>query len=465
MRYISTRGGTEPLSFLDAVLVGQAPDGGLLIPEFIPNVRSRIEEWRSLSYQELAFELFACFLDDLPEADLKDIIDQSYGCFDDPRITPLVRVGEHSILELFHGPTLAFKDIGLQLLGNIFEYALTVKNSPALNILCATSGDTGGAAVSAIQGKGRMTVTVLCPKDGPSRSQRLQMTTASDANVHNLILNGTFDDCQRIVKGIFSDTRFKQTHRLGAVNSVNWVRILGQIVYYFYAWLRLEIEPSDSVVFVVPTGNFGNSFACHTAREMGLPVKQLLVATNQNSVLKTFFNTGSYRRHPVSKTLSPAMDIQVSSNIERYIHAYFKGDSTKVRQFFENFDRQQRVAVNNGVAVSQFIRGISVNDTQTLDTIESVWQKHQYMLDPHTAVGVTAAKKANLPASTPVVCLATAHPAKFSETLERALGEENRPRSDSLARLDALPERFLEMEPEQTAVMDYIRQTVDPQKP
>lgn len=461
MHYISTRGQVDPIPFLDTVLVGQAADGGLLVPERIPNVSAQLDQWRGLSYQQLACELLGCFTSDIPPDLLLDLVNKSYTNFTQPQIAPVAKIGNRYILELFHGPTLAFKDVGLQLLGNLFEYALAAKGQRRLNILCATSGDTGSAAIAGVKGKDGISITVLYPHERPSRLQRLQMTTTLEPNVHCLAVKGSFDDCQAIVKSIFNDANFKQKHAIGAVNSINWARILGQIVYYFYAYFQVTSDRQQQVVFSIPTGNFGNSLACHIATKMGLPVANIIVATNDNNILANLFNDGIYRRGRVQDTLSPSMDIQLASNIERYLYSHFDNDPVRVRQFFQNFTDQQQAQVNkNGFDrfIDPLIRGCSVDTQATLSTMKSVWHEYQYMLDPHTAVGVAASQHVDLPADTPVICVATAHPAKFPDTIELALGalENSNACHTSLKNIAKLPEKYTEIPADQAAVMEHI---------
>ncbi|MFM8354036.1 MAG: threonine synthase, partial [Gammaproteobacteria bacterium] len=317
MRYVSTRGQTPPMGFCDAVLTGLAPDGGLLLPETIPDVRDRLAHWRTLDYVGLARELIALYVDDIPRPVLDDLIIRAYATFDHPAVAPLVRVGDLHVLELFHGPTLAFKDVALQLLGRLFEYVLAERGEH-LNILGATSGDTGSAAIAGVRGQRDIDIFIMYPEGRVSELQELQMTTVADANVHCLSVAGSFDDCQNLMKTLFGDLGFKRDYHLGAVNSVNWARVLAQVVYY--AWASLQFPAGQPVRFAVPTGNFGNVFAGYVAKRMGLPVGQLLVATNENDILSVFFNTGVYARGPVRFTITPAMDIQVASNFERYLY-------------------------------------------------------------------------------------------------------------------------------------------------
>jgi threonine synthase len=328
MKYISTRGGIQPISFKDAVIMGLATDGGLLLPESYPTVsHAELSAWRSLSYQQLAFEIISRYVDDIPAADLKQLIHRSYATFVHPEVTPLVRQNGVWILELFHGVTLAFKDVALQLLGNIFEYILAERQE-RLNIIGATSGDTGSAAIHGVRGKKGINIFILHPYGKTSPVQAMQMTTVTDDNVHNIAIRGTFDDCQNIIKTLFNDLEFKEKYSMGAVNSINWARVLAQVVYYFYAWLRVKETGDEPVCFSVPTGNFGDIFAGYVAKRMGLPIEKLLLATNENNILTRFINDGDYSLVDVVATVSPSMDIQVASNFERYLYHLF-GDKPK----------------------------------------------------------------------------------------------------------------------------------------
>lgn len=422
MKYVSTRGQTDPMPFTDAGLTGLAPDGGLLIPESIPDLSRELERWTDLSYADLAFEVFLRFTD-LPEATLRGMVDQAYATFRHPETTPLVRAGDLRVLELFHGPTLAFKDVAMQFLARFFEHALEERDL-RLNILGSTSGDTGSAAIHGVRGKSRVNIFMMHPDGRTSPIQALQMTSVLDENVFNLAIDGTFDDCQRIMKTLFADVPFKQKHALGAVNSVNWVRVMAQIVYYLHAGLRvLRQDGASSVQFSVPTGNFGNILAGYYASQMGLPVSRLILATNENDILARFFQTGEYACGQVAHTLSPSMDIQVASNFERYLHALLDGDSASVRQRMETFSAEKSIDLSDRQdhPVRRLFAATRVDTETTLATLRKTWENHGMILDPHTAVGVAAGEALRLPGD-PLVCLATAHPAKFTDAIERAIG-------------------------------------------
>ena len=425
MKYISTRGGMAPLGFQDAVMTGLAPDGGLILPEKLPEVGSLLEEWAELSYTELAFEVIRLFATDIPEADLAELISDSYATFDTPEVAPLVEVGDFQILELFHGPTLAFKDVALQFLGNLFGYILEQRGGK-LNILGATSGDTGSAAIHGVRGKANINIFVMHPEGRTSPLQEKQMTSVLDENVFNLAVDGTFDDCQNIMKSIFSDVAFKEKHSLGSVNSVNWARVLAQMVYYFYATFRtLEKTGAKAVQFSVPTGNFGDILAGYLAQKMGLPIQKLILATNENDILSRFFNSGIYGRTEVVPTLSPSMDIQVASNFERYLYYKVGEDTQKLTDLMAHFQEKGSLAVElNADGEVDSLFGAGRGDSEaTLATIKKYYEKYDYVLDPHTAVGVYVAEKFQS-LEVPTVCLATAHPAKFTQAIVDAIGQE-----------------------------------------
>ena len=423
MRYISTRGQSEPRGFCDAVMTGLAPDGGLLIPESIPDLSADIPRWGALAYEELAFEIIRRFAD-LPEEDLRGLMGRSCGAFRHPEITPSVKVGPVHILELFHGPTLAFKDIALQFLSRLFEHILRERET-CLNILGATSGDTGSAAIHGVRGRERIQVFMMHPRGRVAPLQERQMTTVLDGNVFNLAVDGTFDDCQRLMKETFGDLPFKDRHHLGAVNSVNWARVLTQVVYYVYAALRVREETGASRVrFAVPTGNFGDILAGWYAIRLGAPISRLVLATNENDILARFFATGAYRAGRVVKTISPSMDIQVASNFERYLYYRLGGDPERLRRHMAGFARDGAltVPVREGEPVDpEIVAGAGDTET-TLAAIRSYHQRYGVVLDPHTAVGVRVCERW-LDDEEPMICLATAHPAKFGDAIRRAIGE------------------------------------------
>ena len=440
-------------------MMGLATDGGLLLPEFLPAADGKtIAGWQDLSFTQLAGEIFRLFIDDIPSEQLDALIRRSYASFSHPEITPLVKKGDLYILELFHGPTLAFKDVALQFLGNVFEYILQ-RTGGRMNIVGATSGDTGSAAIYGVRGKERINIFILHPYKRVSPIQELQMTTVTDPNVFNLAIRGTFDDGQSIVKAIFNDIPFKEKYHLGAVNSINWARILAQVVYYVYAWLRVrKDQQSDVVDFAVPTGNFGDIFAGYIARNM-LPagsIRKLILATNENDLLTRFVNQGDYSVSKVVATSSPSMDIQVASNFERYLYYLYNGDPARTRQDIEQFARSGRLGFNGDQLriIQAAFASKSVSENETIGMIKRFYNEHGSLLDPHTAVGVNAAENCRS-GEIPVVCLATAHPAKFGDAVRRAIGREP-DLPPGLQGLAARESRCEILDPETKAVQDYI---------
>ena len=459
MKYISTRGDIDPVGFKQAVMMGLARDGGLLLPESIPDVTERLQEWSGLSYVELAFEVMNLFTD-LPECDLKAVIEKSYSTFRDDEITPLVEVGGIHILELFHGPTLAFKDLALQFLGNIFEYILEEEDQ-YMNIIGATSGDTGSAAIYGVRGMERIKIFVMHPDGLVSPVQKAQMTSVLDDNIFNLAVDGTFDDCQAILKELFNDLEFKDKHSLGSINSINWARILAQVVYYFYAGLQaMKKSDSETVRFSVPTGNFGDIFAGYIASKMGLPISKLILATNENDILARFFNSGRYYMDSVNATISPSMDIQIASNFERYLYYWLGEDSEKLKELMGQFAETGDISVElggNDTVDSLFIAG-SGDTKATLATIKQFYNEYSYLLDPHTAVGVYVGLQHK--GDDPLVCLSTAHPAKFGGAIKDALGED-KAYHPVLAALAGLPMRCESIPNSVNSVREYVEQRVD----
>ncbi len=426
MHYISTRGGISPIPFKEAVMMGLATDGGLLLPESLPRVSPEaLKSWHTASFQQLATAIFRLFIGDIPAAEIDRLVSRSYATFRHPEITPLVRQDNLFILELFHGPTLAFKDVALQFLGNVFEYILEETGS-RMNILGATSGDTGSAAIYGVRGKERINIFILHPHKRVSPIQELQMTTVTDPNVFNLALRGTFDDGQAIVKAIFNDIPFKKKYHLGAINSINWARILAQVVYYVYAWVRVKkATGAAGVDFAVPTGNFGDIFAGYIARSL-LPkgtIRKLILATNENNLLTRFVTQGDYSVSEVVATSSPSMDIQIASNFERYLYYLYGCDAARTKASFEEFGRRGSLRFDGELlrTIGNDFASKSVSENETLEMIKTFYEEHDYLLDPHTAVGVSAAMACRS-ASTPIVCLATAHPAKFGDAVTRAIG-------------------------------------------
>lgn len=458
MKYVSTRGLSEPLDFTDAGLGGLATDGGLLVPASLPDLSGELDRLAGLSYADLAFEVFLRFTD-IPEGDLRGLVDRAYATFRHPETAPTVRLGDRFVLELFHGPTLAFKDMAMQFLAQFFEYALEQRDE-RLNILGSTSGDTGSAAIHGVRGKSRMNIFMMHPEGRTSPVQALQMTSVLDSNVFNLAVDGTFDDCQRIMKTLFADVPFKQRYQLGAVNSVNWVRVMAQMVYYLYSGLRvLRQENASAVQFSVPTGNFGNILAGYYASRMGLPVSRLILATNENDILARFVQTGVYELGRVSHTVSPSMDIQVASNFERFLYALTGEDAAETRGAMAAFGEAGRLDLRGRSAhpALKLFAAESVDTARTLATVREAEARHGMVLDPHTAVGVAAGDDLRRQED-PLVCLATAHPAKFTDAIVQAIGREpHHPVLDALADAETRCER---MPNDVEAVREYLVNTL-----
>ena len=457
MKYQSTRGQVRDIPFKQAVMMGLAEDGGLLLPESIPQLTpGDLDALSMLAYPELAFQVMSYFIEDIPAADLKSMIDRAYASFTHREITPVVHKDGLFILELFHGPTLAFKDVALQFLGNLFEYLLA-ETGEHMNILGATSGDTGSAAIYGVRGKQNINIFILHPSKKVSPVQELQMTTVTDANVFNLAIKGTFDDGQQIVKETFGDLDFKRKHALGAVNSINWARVLAQVVYYFYAWGQVRKETgSHKVSFSVPTGNFGDIFAGYIAKRMGLPIEKLLLATNANNILSRFVIDGDYSVGDVHPTHSPSMDIQNASNLERYLFYLYREDSKQLTAAMQQFSKTGKLAFTSEqiAEVNQIFISASVDNEQTLATIRDFYEATGYVLDPHTATGVKAGKQLS-GGENPVICLATAHPAKFPDAVNQAIGK-NPERPASLDGLESREKRCEMIEAKTTVVKDYL---------
>lgn len=420
--YISTRGETPPKSFTNVLLAGLAPDGGLFLPETWPQIGAgEIADFAKRPYAEVAHTILKRFVGrSFSDAELKADIDAAYAQFDDPQIAPLVEIGPQLfLLELFHGPTLAFKDIALQILGRLFSRALKKRGGRA-TIVAATSGDTGSAAIAALGSLKNIELFVLHPKGRISEVQRLQMTTSPHKNVHNIALEGTFDDAQAIVKALFADKDFAKRTSVTAVNSINFVRIAAQSVYYFTAAARLGVAP----IFVVPTGNFGDVFAGEAAMRMGLAIEKLIVATNANDIVARALNEGVYSAGTVKATLSPSMDIQIASNFERALFEACGRDAVWVREAMTAFTRNKKLVLPEAVrsAFDERYGAYACDDSRTLATMAALHRSSGKLVDPHTAVALAAAEEVKHEAEGPVVVLSTAHPAKFPEAVGRATG-------------------------------------------
>lgn len=464
MQNISTRGGCAPMPFSQTLLGGLAPDGGLFLPEAYPRVSNQeLALWRTLSYPELAFEIIRRFATDIPEADLRTLVSRTYTAevFGSEDITPVktLEPGLH-ILGLSNGPTLAFKDIALQLLGNLFEYALG-RTGERLNILGATSGDTGSAAEYAMRGKRGIRVFMLSPHGRMSAFQRAQMYSLADPNIFNLAIESMFDDCQNIVKAVSNDRAFKEKHRIGTVNSINWSRLMAQVVYYFKGYFAVTRTNDQQVSFAVPSGNFGNICAGHVARCMGLPIKRLILATNENDVLDEFFRTGVYAPRKVADThttSSPSMDISRASNFERFVFDLVGRDPQVVKALWakveagESFDLSGTEHFGR-IADFGFVSGKSTHGDR-LETIRRVWERYQVEIDTHTADGLKVGLQ-NRDRGVPLVCLETALPIKFEETILEALGRK--PSCPAKFQgLEALPQHVTVMPPDVDRVKAFI---------
>jgi threonine synthase len=450
--YVSTRGNAPPRRFTEILLEGLAADGGLYVPERYPT--ADLKSWRSLSYPDLAHAILSQFMDDVPE--LERIVGATYTSqvFGAEEITPLktLEPGLH-LLGLSNGPTLAFKDIAMQLLGNLFESVLKKENA-SLNILGATSGDTGSAAEHAMRGKRGLRVFMLSPHGRMSPFQRAQMYALQDANIHNLAVKGVFDDCQDLVKEVSADRAFKTKYRIAAVNSINWARVAAQVVYYFRGYFAATKNDHEQVAFAVPSGNFGNIYAGYVARSMGLPIRKLILASNENDVLDEFFRSGRYRaRKSVVATSSPSMDISRASNFERYVFDLVGRDAARVRELYRRLDSQGEFDLPS--PNTAFVSGRSAH-ADRLRTIKSIYTKYHTMIDPHTADGVKVGLE-HRERGIALVCLETALPVKFAATLREALGREPQ-RPQAFENLERLPQRFTVLERDCAALKRYIEE-------
>ncbi len=459
LQYISTRGDAPALGFRDALLAGLARDGGLYLPETWPQLsRKEIRNLRGKSYQEVAFAVLSHFTgDEIPADALKTMIDEAYATFRHPAIAPLVQVGPNDyVLELFHGTTLAFKDVAMQLLARLMDYVLAERGERA-TIVGATSGDTGGAAIDAFAGRERTDIFILFPHGKVSPVQQRQMTTSTHANVHAVAVHGNFDDCQDLVKAMFNDVPFRESVKLSGVNSINWARIMAQVVYYFTSAIALG-APDRKVSFTVPTGNFGDIFAGYVAKRMGLPIDRLVIATNDNDILARTLKTGRYEMKPVVATTSPSMDIQISSNFERLLFESYGRDPAAVRSAMSGLRQSGSFEIQPDAlkSIRREFRAGRATQKQVAETIRTALSETGYLLDPHTATGIFVASK-NAKKHQPMVTLATAHPAKFPAAVESACGIH--PALPSwLGDLMSREEHFDLLESELKAVEAFIRQ-------
>ena len=488
-RYRTTRGGQAGVPFDAAVLQGLGHDGGLFVPETLPSFSAAaLESWRGLSYEDLAYEVMSLYIgpDDIPEPALRDIIRRSYAPFRDASLEPARHVeAEHGrvtpvrpltdgmhVLELYHGPTFAFKDVALQFLGNLFEHLLAQRPGQRITVLGATSGDTGSSAIHGLRGKANVECFIMYPEGRTSRTQELQMITVTDPNIHNIALGGTFDDCQAVVKACFNDAAFREAHSLAAVNSINWARILAQMVYYVYAYLRVTKPapagaPPPKVSFSVPTGTFGDILAGYYAKRMGLPVDQMVVATNSNDILHRFFTSGDYSlaSDGVTETVTPSMDIGVSSNFERFLFHAGGEDVDAMAGLMKRFEAEGDLKPPRALlAASQAeMDSAAVSESEILETIADVHARADgYTLDPHSAVGVAAARRTRKDPSVPMICLACAHWAKFPAATSEALGAASFGKlvvPEPLASLHTLPTRVKPLPNSLPTVQKFIEET------
>ena len=466
MRYISTRGRMPPARFCDVLLEGLAPDGGLVVPEFYPQIdRATRAKWRTLDYASLAVEVLACYCDDIPRADLERLARSTYtrAVFGTDAITPLKTLApDLYLLQLSNGPTLAFKDMAMQLLGALLEFELA-RRAQSLNILGATSGDTGSAAEYAMRGRAGISVFMLSPLGRMSAFQRAQMYSLADANIFNIAIEGVFDDCQDIVKAVAGDLEFKRRWRIGSVNSINWARVVAQVVYYFRGYFAATRGEDDPVSFCVPSGNFGNILAGWIAKQMGLPIAKLVLATNENNVLDEFLRTGRYRVRGATETLatsSPSMDISKASNFERFVFDIAGRDAEAVRELWWQLDtRGEFMLIGtpywNRVLASGFVSGSSTHSDR-LATIRSLHQSSGNIVDPHTADGIKVAREHRV-AGVPMICLETALPVKFGETIVEAIGREPE-RPAAYVGIEGRPQRCEVMPADAERIKSFIAQ-------
>ena len=421
MDYVSTRNSSNSFEFKDVFIKGLADDGGLFIPKSLHRYEKKdLHEFKNLEYTELAKKIIPPFIGDfMSEEDLSRIIDKSYSVFRKKNVVDLVKVGDRSILELFHGPTLAFKDVAMQLLGGFYEYYLSNQNEK-INIVVATSGDTGAAAIDAIKGKNNINIFVLHPNNRISKVQRRLMTTGKEKNVFNIAIEGNFDDCQNLVKAMFADKSFSNEIKMSGVNSINWARIIAQSVYYFYCYYLME-DNNKPINFSVPTGNFGDVYAGYLSKKIGLPVNKFIVATNQNDILHRAISKGTYEVEKVAETISPSMDIQLASNFERLIYDLNNHNDEKTTKAMRDIKENGKYLISeeNLNKINNHFLSSSMNENEVLNIIKNVHTKFNMILDPHTAIGYGAFDKVKLEGNN--IVLATAHPCKFPDAIEKAI--------------------------------------------
>ena len=457
MKYISTRDNNLEFSFEQVFLKGLADDGGLFIPVNIqPFSKEELDRFKKLDYTDLATEIIHPFLGSfITKESLKSLINKSYSTFREKEVVKLRKVGDLEILELFHGPTLAFKDVAMQFIGNLYEYYLE-KNNSEINIVVATSGDTGAAAIDAIKNKKNLNIFVLHPNNKISSVQRQIMTTGPAKNVFNIAIEGNFDDCQNIVKSMFADLQFSKSINMSGVNSINWARIIAQAVYYFYSYFK--INSSDKISFSVPTGNFGDVYAGYLAKKMGLPIDKLIVATNTNDILHRAISKGDYIAKKVSETISPSMDIQIASNFERLIYD-ISDKNSKITKEIMNKIKVNKYKINEKdlIKINKDFVSECINEEETLSTIKKIYNEYNLVVDPHTAIGVGALRKLNIKSRS--IVLATAHPCKFPLAIEKAINKTE-PLPDELNYILNEKEHYEILDNNVDKIKNYVKEKI-----
>jgi len=455
MKYISTRNGSKEFNFTEVFIKGLADDGGLFIPKTIPAISEQdLLRLSKLNYKDLAKEIIFLFCDETIRKDeLSNIVEKSYSKFNEKNVVKITDIGKNKILELYHGPTLAFKDIAMQFIGHLYDHHL--KNlKKKINVVVATSGDTGSAAIDAIKGKDKMNIFVLHPNNKVSSVQRKLMTTVEDKNVFNIAIDGNFDDCQNLVKSMFADNKFSNSINMSGVNSINWVRIVAQTVYYFFCYFQ-ACQINEKINFSVPTGNFGDVYAGYLSKKMGLPIDKLIVATNQNDILHRAISNGQYKAHSVVETLSPSMDIQVASNFERLIYDINDQNTDKTSKIMQSIKNEKKYLIEEKELkkIRKDFVSETISEQELLSCIKKVYENYKIIIDPHTAVGLGALKKINLAGKS--VVLSTAHPCKFPEAIKKAINIKSE-LPDNLNYILSKKENFIVMNNDIKEVKKYI---------
>jgi len=455
MKYISTRNGSKEFNFTEVFIKGLADDGGLFIPKTIPAISEQdLLRLSKLNYKDLAKEIIFLFCDEtIIKDELSNIVEKSYSKFNEKNVVKITDIGENKILELYHGPTLAFKDIAMQFIGHLYDHHL--KNlKKKINVVVATSGDTGAAAIDAIKSKDKMNIFVLHPNNKVSSVQRKLMTTVEDKNVFNIAIDGNFDDCQNLVKSMFADNKFSNFINMSGVNSINWVRIVAQTVYYFFSYFQ-TCQLNEKINFSVPTGNFGDVYAGYLSKKMGLPIDKLIVATNQNDILHRAISNGQYKAHSVVETLSPSMDIQVASNFERLIYDINDQNTDKTSKIMQSIKNEKKYLIEEKELkkIRKDFVSETISEQELLSCIKKVYENYKIIIDPHTAVGLGALKKINLAGKS--VVLSTAHPCKFPEAIKKAINIKSE-LPDNLNYILSKKENFIVMNNDIEEVKKYI---------